>query len=50
MKYEKKWVGMWSKLTFVSSGDKQVLRLENMHLLDHHGFVKHLHWRQGLCL
>lgn len=36
--------------TFVSPGDKQVLRLENVHLLHHHGFVKHLHWGQSLCL
>lgn len=35
---------LWSQPTFVSPCDKQVLRLENVHLLHHHGFVEHLHW------
>lgn len=39
------WIG-----TFVGPGDKQVLRLENVHLLYHHGFVKHLHRGSGLRL
>lgn len=36
--------------TFVSAGDEQVLRLENVHLLHHHGSVKHLHWGKRRCL
>lgn len=39
-----------SQPTFVSPGDKQVLRLENVHLLHHHSFVEHLHWGQSLRL